>query len=269
MKILRSDRSRAFRSWGFGIGVIGTMLVLTIGSLGFILAAFKQMASSDGLINGFHEQALLAGLSSDIMLFSAPILCALPFTAAFVDDFKSGYIKQLLPRIGKKPYMKSKIGTAVLSGGLVPFLGIMAVYLVFALVFTPMELAPQLQQTIGFKGALMISGPSAPSPFSAILGNAMLFFLFGGLFSLIGFLCASVSMSRYMAYASPFILYYVLIILCDRYMQQLYVLNPQQWLTPSGLWPGGVWGIALLLFELVLVVAVCCYVSMSGRLADG
>jgi hypothetical protein len=278
--ILRSDIKRALTSWGFWAGSAGMVVAILIGASGAILPIIQE-GPREGLMYGFHAETLLSALSSDVMLLCVPILCALPYTAAFIEDYKSGYIKEYLPRAGKKQYLKGKVVSTALSGGLVLFVGIMAAYLVFALVFTPMELAPNAGQE-AIQGE-EISEESDVSPaegmdagpdmgqqsfFMDILGRAFVFFLCGSLWSLTGALLASVTMSRYMAYASPFIIYYVLVILSERYFKDLYVFNPQEWLKAQDFWPGGMWGVALLLIEIIAILSIAFSTSMKRRISD-
>jgi len=267
LDILRSDIKRALTSWGFFAGIIGMILIILIGASVVILPVIQQGAG-EGLAAGFHARTLLMALSSDVMLLCAPILCALPYTAAFVDDYKSGYLKEYLPRSGKERYIKGKVAATALSGGLCLFIGIIAAYILFALVFMPMELAPKIQTAAILEEMDRAADIAQPSLFAVILGRASIFFLFGSLWSLVGALLSSVTMSKYMAYASPFIIYYVLVILCERYIKSLYVINPQQWLTVPEAWPGGGWGVALFLVELIAILSIGFALSVSGRLSD-
>ena len=75
-------------------------------------------------------------------------------------------------------------------------------------------------------------------------------------------------MSKYMAYASPFILYYVLIILNERYFENLYVLYPKEWLFPSDAWVMGGFGVILLLVELTAIVSLAFAITAKRRLSN-
>ena len=122
MKIIKSDIKRALTSWGFWAGSAGMIIAILIGASEAIVPVI-QKGIGEGLPEGFHAQTLLTALSSDIMLLSVPILCALPFTSAFVDDYKSGFIKQYLPRSGRGSYIKGKLVATGISGGLTLFFG--------------------------------------------------------------------------------------------------------------------------------------------------
>ena len=249
---ISSDIRRAITGTGFLIGVIGLVLVIAFSSLESIIEAAR---STTLLQNGFHGQLVITALSSDWVTLAIPILCTLPFTTAFVDDVKSGFIKQYLHRTDIRQYIKAKLLACGLSGGLVLFCGIIIAYALSALVFTPMEFA--------------LGEGEQGQPYFAQLLMASVTLLFSGAFwSLVGFTIAAVTQSRYMAYASPFILYYVLIIFHERYFENIYVLYPKEWLFPSDTWVLGSLGVILLLAELTAVISLVFTITAKRRLAN-
>jgi hypothetical protein len=246
-----SDIRRALSGRGFLTAVFGMALVMALASLQSVFAAFT---ASPTLPNGFHAQLVFDALTSDWVTLALPILCALPYTTAFVDDMKSGYIKQYLHRSGVKPYIQGKLMACALSGGLALFAGVLLAYALSVLVFSPMELA-------------LAKGQTAPPYVAQLLMKAAVLFCSGAFWSLVGLTLAALTMNRFMAYASPFILYYVLIILHERYFESLYVLYPKEWLEPSALWVLGAWGVILLLLELIAAVSLAFALTARRRLA--
>ena len=235
-----SDIKRALCSRGFLIGVFGIVIVVFVSSLDSIIGVLR----AEGLQpNGFHATLVLAALDADGMTMALPILCALPYTTCFVDDIKSGFIKQYLHRTTVRQYLTGKTVACALSGGLVLAAGLLLSYGISALVFTPVEAALAASQT-------------APPYFAELLSRLMLFFPSGAFFAILGMTLSTLTGSRYMAYASPFILYYVLIILYERYFDALYVLYPKEWLNPSGYWVLGNLGVLLFLLELTLIASL-------------
>ncbi len=247
---------RALTSWGFWAGVAGMVLALVIGAFD----SFLHLGAPGNMMQvGHHETALLASLASDTVLLVVPILCALPFAASFVEDCTGGFIKFALQRAGKGRYLAARAFSTALSGGLALFIGIAAAYVLFLLVFLPAESLP-----VQTAGAAPVAPP--PSVFADVLARALLFLLCGAFWSGMGQLFASATMSRYVAYASPFILYYVLVILSERYMKDIYVLNPKVWLNPAELWPGGGWSAALFIAELTAAAGLLFALSAKRRL---
>jgi hypothetical protein len=221
-----------------------------------MIGAFKSLqtlfASDTSATAGFHSTVLISALASRTVLFAFPIICTLPYTGSSLDDIRSGYIKFIMVRTAKPQYIRNKALAICFSGGLALFVGILASQMVFYLLFSPMEMVTP--DTI------------APSMLGEIAGKAFSHFMFGALFSIIGALAAVFTMNKYMAYASPFILYYVLVILCERYLKGVYVLNPQEWLNPSETWVGGSLGAILLMGELITVFVLLFYCCVRKRL---
>ena len=96
---------QAIFSRGFIISAVGTALILLLSSVQGILAGFR---SAELLSPGFHSDLIIGALSSEAMALALPILAALPYTASFIDDVKSGFIKEYLPRITEPFYMVDK-----------------------------------------------------------------------------------------------------------------------------------------------------------------
>ncbi len=249
---ISSDIKRALLGKGFVIGLAAMLMVIGFSSLENIIQAARSAAP---LQNGYHAQFIITALSSDWVTLAIPIICALPFTAAFVDDIKSGFIKQYLHRTSVKSYIKAKLIACGLSGGLVLFFGIITAYALSALIFIPMELA-------------LGEGESVQPYLAQVLMTAATLFLSGAFWSLVGFTFASATQSRYIAYASPFIIYYVLIILHERYFEDLYVLYPKEWLFPSDAWVMGSFGVILLLAELTILISIAFVLIAKRRLAN-
>ncbi len=244
-----SDIKRALSAKGFFFAVAGMVLMIAVASIGAI-------ATIQGVLpNGFHAQLILSALTSDDVTLVLPILCTLPFAAVFVDDLKSGFVKQYLPRSGVTAYIKGKILASGLSGGLVLVAGLYIAYGISALVFTPMEAALEPDQT-------------AVPYLAEILTKTLTLFLSGAFWSLMGFTLASMTMSRYMAYASPFVLYYVLIILHERYFADFFVLYPKEWLAVTEPWVFENLGVWIQLLVLSAVISLLFGMTAKRRLEN-
>ena len=246
----------------FAFGVAGVIIVLFLASVPQVVDAFRQVGDAPGfprlLAGDFHHHLMMEALSSEAMTMALPILAALPFTSAVVDDIKSGFVKEYLPRTTLTGYWVGRAVACVLSGGLALVLGMLAAYIAAALLFTPMEAAPT-----GFSGGAELS------VYMAQLGEkGLLLFCSGGLWAMVGMLFAALTESRYMAYASPFVFYYVLIILYERYFDKLFILYPKEWVTPSGKWEFGSTGAALFVAELTVIAALCFGKVVQRRLAQ-
>lgn len=250
LRVIQANIKQAFCSKGFLAGAIGIAIVLLLSVIEQIIAGFR----AEGLLEyGFHHFMIVGALSSDAMTLILPIAAALPFTASFLEDYKSGFIKEYLPRTNIRGYLAGKLTGCAISGGLVLAAGVFLAYLIAALMFTPLEAAAQ--------------GAQDPL-FPEILGRLGLFFFSGAFWALIGMLFATLTGSRYMAYASPFVVYYVLIILYERYFDTLYVLYPKEWIAPSEQWLYGNTGVIIFLIELILLAAIGCGAAMHRKMRN-
>ena len=249
---LSTELKRAILSKPFFYGSIGMAIVIAIASMNDIASNLTQSAA---LINGYHAQIIINALTSQEVTLALPILCALPYTSAYVDDVKSKFIKQYLPRSGVGAYIRGKIVACGLSGGLVIVAGILLAYSISALVFTPMELA-------------LAENETAQPYLAEILAKIPTVFFCGACCSLIGLTLSSVSMSRYMAYASPFVIYYVLIILHERYFESFYMLYPKEWIVQSEPWVLGSPGVWMVLIELSAAVGLLFSITAKRRLEN-
>lgn len=241
---------QAILSRGFIISAAGTALVLLLSSVQGILAGVR---AEELLACGYHSDLVMGALSSEAMALALPILAALPYTASFVDDVKSGFIKEYLPRTTVPRYIAGKAAACAVSGGLALALGILAAYGFAALMFLPMEAYPK-------------AGESVPNYLGSLAETVLMFFASGAFWSLTGMTFAALTNSKYMAYASPFVLFYLLIILYERYFDKLFVLYPREWLNPSPRRVFGRIGVAVLLTEFSVLMALAFAFAAKRRL---
>lgn len=259
MRTVLANLRQAMLSLGFLFATLGTALVVLLSSTEGFLSAFR---STTLLPYGYHTDFILSALSSNAMTLALPILCALPYTATVLDDIKSGFIKAYLPRTTVKRYLAGKIAACAISGALVMVIGILLAWGLAALLFLPLESAPTILVDAAGK---LIEVEKAASP---LPGTIFWMCLSGSFWALVGMLFATLTGSKYMAYASPFVIYYVLIILYERYFDKLYITYPKEWLNPSDKWMYGDWGVVILLFELTAIAALATGFAVKRRLSE-
>ena len=90
----------------------------------------------------------------------------------------------------------------------------------------------------------------------------------GGLCALLGTLLAVWMMSNYMAYIAPFVIYYFLIMLKERYFDTLYCIYPKEWMNPEHFWGKGESGLFFFFLIWTLCLGVLCCRVMGRRLWD-
>ena len=249
-KTIYAALRRALSGKAFLAGIVGVFLLL----LGCSIQDIVLAARMEGLLEeGFHYAVIQNALSSDGMTMALPILAVVPYAVSVVDDVRSGFIKEYLPRATRNGYLMGKIAACLLSGGLVFVCGILAACIVAALVFTPMESAAGVSAEVSSSiGELFLKG--------------LLFFCSGAFWSMTGMVAAVWTGSKYTAYASPFVIYYVLIILHERYLGSMHVLYPKEWTAPSEYWMYGEMGVILFMTELALMAALCFWLAAKKYL---
>jgi ABC-type transport system involved in multi-copper enzyme maturation permease subunit len=247
---IKSNIKQALYNKVFLIGVASVCIAIFIASLESVLNTFPL---TDFAESGFQAEIFLKALQSDMICLILPILCTLPFAASFLDEMKSGYVKFYLIRTNTDRYIIGKILGNAFAGALTLFLGILLAYGVCLLVNLVL-------------GASPVHGVYALF-FGKVLEKAFLFALSGAFWATVGMTFATITNNKYMAYASPFIIFYLLIILYERYFDTFYVLYPKEWLSPSDAWVWGNAGVMLLLAVLIMAGSFVFLIVARRRIA--
>ena len=183
----------------------------------------------------FLETGILyaaGGFESDLFRISVPVLCTLPYTDAWLLDYQSGFLKLYLPRTGVPAYVLGKISACAISGG--------AVEILAGWVYLNFLAKEEIQQ------------------------NLLLLFMSGVFWAVAAAALAALANSRYLAYGGAFVIYYLLVILYERYFGNIYCLYPYEWMRPKHVWVFGEQGIVLLLAGLTFIVGGV-YCEFLGR----
>lgn len=264
MLTLSLDLKKSIFSPVFLFGLIGMIIAIFFGAYDKFFYLINN-GFKEGLTSGFHFEALIDTLESSAVLFCLPVFCVLPCATSVVNDFDSGFIKLYIYRTNKKKYINSKALTAIISGGLLLVFAILSSYLIFFLLFAPAELsvvAPVGNNLYYLNSETIINGPSY---LSVILRTCTLFFLSGSLWSIIGLTMATLFKSKYIGYVSSFIIYYLLVIMCERYFRWLYVFHPKEWVFPEKYWPFCSLGVFILLIELIIISFIIFKIICTRR----
>lgn len=251
MRVLATDVKRAFLSPGFLIALAGTFLA---GFLGVYDQMSAQLAGKSMMMVTGEVSASLAfsAMYSQLTLLLLPILCTLPHTHSFTEDVNSRFIRAFLPRAGRRPYLVSRAATTALSGGLAVVLGILLLLLFYTLLIPP-------------EGKPLTVDPMIAATHINFLSRIPLLFVNTCIWALVGGIAAASMMNRYMAYAVPFILYYVLSSFQGRYFTGYYAANPQEWIYPEHLGFPAAYATALAVLAAAFLIY---YFLMKRRLRD-
>lgn len=246
---MRNAISGGFRQAAGLRGVLAPVLTALVILLSLVDPVLRTYRDSGYFSEGFHISLLIQGFQSDSLSTFLPILAVLPFCGSFVDDVKTKFARFFLVRTSYGTYAVSRVIVAFFTGGLAILLGALGVWGVVAAVLIPMERPVEWME------------PESPR---VLVELCVLLFLNGGLWSVVGLAMSTLMESKYIAYASPFVLYYLLVILCEQYVGELFLLYPKCWLTPDR-WPFGVWGAAIFFLEVAVLFGILFVIRATRR----
>lgn len=230
------------------VGIFSVIILIFLSSMDTLLKLFPPVSL---LPNGYHTNFILNALHSNIVAPFIPILAVLPFTASYIEDVNSRFSRFILIRIDYNTYLVSRVLVCYLSGGFVIVTGTLLAWGVSALLFLPMEVAAEASSEAA----------------ALLLKTCVLLSLNGGLWAVLGMTMSTIMESKYIAYASPFIVYYLLVILYERYFPDAWLIYPKNWLNPE-IWPYGVGSAALFMLELTFLCGLVFYIRGKRRLGQ-
>lgn len=175
-------------------------------------------------------------LSSQILLFLIPVTAVLPMGAVYIRESTSGFLKMYITRTSRMEYIRKKTLQIYGGGFLTFFLSSLLAFLLCFLFLFPLELKGSLPlETIGKALELLLR-----------------ISLTAGIMAEISGIFAAVFQNYYMAYGLPFVCYYMLIILKERYLPDMYAMYPVEWIACEQNWGrngNGIW-VFLLTFSI-------------------
>ncbi len=186
-----------------------------------------------------------AALMSKVACYLLPVTAVLPWSDSFLSEWKSGFLKTALPRIGRRCYVENKILAVALSGFLVWLGAGAAVMFGYFLAFFPLEKRgiPAMEDVLGVLLPLLRCG------------------LIASIFASLGGVCGALGGSAYLAFGIPFVGYYFCMILQERYFPDALWLYPPQWISGAANWGEDQEGLWMFLF-LALAVAMGCHAAV-------
>ena len=245
MKNLRPKFHRCFgmRFWFAATATMGIVFST------FVQPLLKILQQERQIYQGYHNELITQAFSANILDSFLPALAAIPSSSHYLEDIKSKFVRLLVMRESYSEYLGNRFLTCWICGGCAVLLGVVTSWGITALIFSPMEQILENYNSI------------VPQ----ISTQLVLLFLNGGLWAVIGMTLSTVMESKYIAYISPFIVYYLLVILYERYFPDAWLLYPRNWLDPE-IWPYGVGSAVIFLLELTFFSGLLFYFRGRRRL---
>lgn len=224
-----------------------------------VLAAFFGIATGLPVIG--IEFPLAAGsfldyfskaTKTNILMFLIPVLSVFPMGAVYVRESCSGFIKLYISRMSRMEYIKIKLVQIYGAGFLIFFFAGLILLLVSFLCIFPFEKKGELTVEMIWEALLPLLRVS----------------MAGGIMSGLSGLFAEIFCNYYMAYGLPFVCYYLLIIIKERYLPGMYAFYPPEWIKCSQYWGAEKYGIWVFLIMLSAVVMLLNGLLLHYRLRE-
>lgn len=241
------DRKQISRMQKIIIPALVFTAIVLMGNMDTLMADWTQ---SEPLERGKTLTLILQMLTTGNALLVAPVMCAFPYSAACIDEIRSGMFKNILYRTDKASYIQSKAMACLISGVMTLMASALLVTLISVVLLLPRE-------TTSVIGDVAASPENIQSPLiRQLIGLIFRYGCFGAVWSLVGMLLSLGTFNRLMAWIGPFIVDYLLEILYERYFDGLKLFYPKEWLVMSWSWPLKDWGICLWLLLLAGMIAL-------------
>lgn len=199
--------------------------------------------------DGYHITLFVQSIRSEVFGSFIPILAAVLTSANYVEIIKNKVTAFILIRSDYYSFLFSILGLCFLTGGGVLLGGAIISYSGVALLLSPAEVIEKTQVV----------------PYMNLWQTLWLLFLNGGFWASVGISISAFIESKYVAYLAPFVSYYILVILCERYLPDVFLLNPRNWLSPD-VWPYGILGGTAFLLELTVLCGAAFVIRAERRL---
>lgn len=225
MRLIRTfahETRRIVCSKQFVFAVFVMTLGLVAGCLGGLITTFKELNGSAAKLRWGTDLSFFGtGIESDAAHFVLPICAALPCSCLFIEDMTSGFIKAYLPRTGRAEYIIVRCLTNALCSALAVICGMLLFRMLLAAVLVPLSSTPE-------EGCSVWPSIRAMLPALALYGSAAM------VWSGVGLVLSGITMNRFSALASPFILFYLMEIIVSQYLPKAIKIMPSLYLMEYG-----------------------------------
>ncbi|WP_251387421.1 ABC transporter permease [Mediterraneibacter agrestimuris] len=240
-----NEVKKMFTNVFFWTGLILLTIFIFASGVPYMKTLLRAEYSAEGV--SWTETFRYCTINENGLLF-VPICVPMAAGAYAETELRSRYALFSCSRIGKRSYYVKKIIECALPGGLmVCFSEVLVLFIVY----------------IGLQGIPTQIEGNGVGAAAMILLTLLRGFLNGAFWGLAGSTAAVLTRNQYLAYAMPFVMYYVLTLFQSRFYRELYFLSPRYWAAPVHY--GNIFCIAVL-SGLAAVCAVCLALAVKRRL---
>lgn len=181
--------------------------------------------------NGVYNNLLLYNIGKYMRMLQTifPLIITIAFADAYLEDVKSGFIKNIITRYDKKKYLINRFLTNFIVSGLIISIPLIVNYMIYA------SFIPSIEPKIFFSSPVLESRDFLPYiffkwPLLHMFIRIFLLFIYGGTFSSIALAASIYFRNRYVITILPFIFYIgmdviIPMVLSYRYSPMMFLFN--------------------------------------------
>ncbi|MGL4731112.1 MAG: hypothetical protein ACRCW0_05975 [Clostridium sp.] len=207
-----------------------------------VLIAFLEAISnnhirlnSDDFIyfsNGVYNNLMLYNLGKYIRMLQTvfPLIVTIAFADAYLEDLKSGFIKNIITRYDKKKYLITRFWVNFVISGLIIAIPFIVNYMLYA------SFIPSIEPKVFFSSPVLEQRDFLPYiffnfPLLHVFTRIFLLFVYGGTFSSIALASSIFFKNKYVITILPFIVYIgmdvaIPMVLSYRYSPMMFLFFP-------------------------------------------
>lgn len=227
-------------------------LAVVIAFLGIIAGTAYPEETKNSLPAGTFIKLVIDGLKSQTVRFILPIASVLPMGEEYLRDRQGSFLRFLVTRRTKQQYCRDKVLTTALSGAVVWMAAaILSLLFFFLLFFAREELFSYSKQYV--------------LELLLVLGRVC---LTGSILAALSAVCALFGNSVYHAFGIPFLSFYACIIMRERYLEDLYCIDPKEWICAEHDWGGAQQGLWIFLLLLMIGFSAFHHMLLMQKLEE-
>ncbi len=213
-KILIIEMERAFRSRGLTLALLlGYALALVQFAVVVLPVSQDILRFFDGTVMTYPYSVFNQWMAMDerhpwnnIYMTLFPLLAALPYGASWLDDRKSGYVKNVCVRVRKGTYLTAKWAAVFVSGGVAVVLPLL-LNLMLSCAVLP-ALVPSLNGLFPVGGTAMFAGIYYTMPWLYTGIYIGMYFIYGGVLASLATAFSGWVRQRFLVLLFPFVIHF-------------------------------------------------------------
>ncbi|MFX0548273.1 hypothetical protein ACOAKC_02950 [Hathewaya histolytica] len=238
--------------------------------IGIIITSFEafsnnniKLSSKDFIdfSNGAYNNLMLYNVGKYIRMLQMvfPLIITIVFADSYLEDVKSGFIKNITTRYDKKKYLINRFLVNFTTSGLVISIPLIVNYMLYA------SFIPSIEPKVFFSSSVLESRDFLPHiffqfPLLHVFIRIFLLFIYGGTFSSIALGSSIFSRNKYVITIIPFIIYTAMdvisnMLLSYRYSPMMFLFNPTGY------------NYMFIAFPLISITA-CFFIFVIGGMKD-